>query len=85
MSSLFKQGKNISEFKPDDIITRIEPAKRNGDMSYRGTPCKYVGIANNMIFFDILNDHIFADNINRNRTSVPMETFEDGWALYESI
>jgi hypothetical protein len=90
---MIQEGRNISEFRPGQILVRLEPAKWDApaidpstmtatavevkDGSYRGEPMEYIGNANNMIYV-----HFIEMGKKGRRHSLKMEQWADGWGLY---
>jgi hypothetical protein len=87
----------ITEFKKGDIITRIESSiaifggglnflgmntSLSSDRSYMGEELKFLGIANNQIYFqslDSLTNMIFGKDKIFN---LPIDAFEEGWDYF---
>ena len=95
---ILQEGKHISEFNEGDIITRVKPAiigeryiesnfvtvkEDMLDYSMRGEPLRFLGIANNMIYYNYVGSKIVnADKVY----DVPMERgWADGWDYYIDI
>lgn len=95
---ILQEGRHITEFNEGDIITRVKPAitgERYREMNFvsvkiddldyslRGEPIKFLGIANNMIYYNYVGSKIFRpDEIY----DLPMERgWADGWDYYIDI
>jgi hypothetical protein len=69
----------IQQFKKGDIITRIQRSSITGDRSYMGEKIIFVGIANNQIYYFLLEYKYIGVNKLRN---VELKDWEDGWDYY---
>lgn len=83
---------NIQNFKRGDIITRTEPSlaifggvfgdEQRGDRSYMGRELRFIGIANNHIYFKSLDKTdiaIFGDN---KIFDLAIDAWSEGWEYY---
>jgi len=67
----------ITQFKEDDIITRSESVKANGDRSYQGDKMLFVGIESNMIVLVNLDGYSMGE-IRRLNT----DWWSEGWDYF---
>ena len=88
---------NIESFKKGDIITRTEPSlaifggmsgifggktELHGDRSYMGDQLKFLGIANNHIYFQSL-DEVSILSFGKDRIfDLAVDAWNEGWELY---
>ncbi len=68
---------NINKFKEDDIITRSEPIKNNGDRSYQGDKMLFVGVEANTIVLIKLEGYDMGE-IRKLNT----DWWSEGWDYY---
>lgn len=88
---------NINDFKKGDIITRIEPSEaifggntnfmgietaKTGDRSYMGTELKFLGIANNHLYFTSLDKTDIAIFGKDKITGLALDAWQEGWDMY---
>ena len=86
-----QEPKSIYDFKPGDIVTRIEPSAiinkgmfmggLNYDDSYVGEKLIFLGIANGCAYFEPTDSFTYL--IEKGEPiSLPIHKFEHGWAHY---
>lgn len=87
-----QEPKTIHEFKPGDILTRVQPAMVvsqgtffgggvSYDSSYVGEKLVFVGIANGCAYFEPTEE--FSITLQRGELiSLRLHKFEEGWAHY---
>jgi hypothetical protein len=88
---------NISNFKKGDIITRTEPSEaifgggvnalgieipQTGDRSYMGNKLKFVGIANNHLYFTYLDETDVALFGKDKIRGLALDAWSEGWDFY---
>ncbi|HUU87403.1 MAG TPA: UvrB/UvrC motif-containing protein [Candidatus Glassbacteria bacterium] len=85
---MIQEEKNIYDFKKGDIITRIKPLSdpntKEKDFSFVGRRLIFMGLANATIYVAQQFDPLVAlfMGIDKNIVQLPIELWEDGWALY---
>lgn len=76
--------KSIHVFKKGDVITRITPAKPyffggDGDRSYMGDKCEFVGIANGQLYVTIKEGIWESLGLNNKPQGLALDLWSDGW------
>lgn len=71
-----KNGMNITEFKEDEIITRVKPTSEIGDRSYMGDKLIFVGIKAGKIV--LIRDTEY----DRGIVELGTDWWSDGWDYY---
>jgi hypothetical protein len=86
-----QEPKSIYDFKPGDIVTRIEPVVKINPMmfmggieydgEYVGEKLVFIGIANGCAYFEATD--AFTYLLEKGKPiSLPIHKFENGWAHY---
>ena len=79
-------SKSILDIEKGAIVTRVARSKPypSGvtDGSYMGDKLKFIGIANNQIYFQALDDRMVRDFGADKIFNVPLDMWELGWDYY---